>query len=244
MHVPGYTNDLAYIHDAGFGDFARNAAPGLLATLRRNGISSGLVVDLGCGTGIWANELVSAGYQVLGVDISPSMLRIARKRAPQARFVTASLLDCDLPRCDAVTSLGECINYSFDPANSKRELARFFRRVYEALRPGGMLIFDTAEPGQIEGAGGRRTYGEAEDWAVLVESHEDRKRRTLIRRITSFRRAGKLYRRTEELHQLRLYPGPELAVELEKAGFRARLAPGYGSCRLPRAHVAILASKP
>src|SRR5689334_5247848 len=66
-----YQDDLAYIHDAGFGGFARGSAPGLLTLFRRNGITGGLVVDLGCGSGIWANELAGSGYQVLGVDISP-----------------------------------------------------------------------------------------------------------------------------------------------------------------------------
>jgi trans-aconitate methyltransferase len=59
--MKGYREDLAYIHDQGFGDFARKAAPGLLAMLRRGGIRSGLVVDLGCGPGHWARELLRKG---------------------------------------------------------------------------------------------------------------------------------------------------------------------------------------
>src|SRR5436309_2695675 len=112
--MAGYTEDLAFIHDAGYGDFARNAAPVLLEAFGARGIHGGLVVDLGCGSGIWAEELLAAGYDVLGVDISASMIRLARRRAPRARFVTASLLRFDLPACDAVTSIGECVNYAFD----------------------------------------------------------------------------------------------------------------------------------
>jgi ribosomal protein L11 methylase PrmA len=52
-----YQLDLAYIHDQGFGGFAKNASPGLLKLLRERGIHSGLVVDLGCGSGIWARHL-------------------------------------------------------------------------------------------------------------------------------------------------------------------------------------------
>src|SRR5262245_26473393 len=65
-----YREDLAYIHDVGFSAFALQAAPGLLALLRRGGVTQGLVVDLGCGTGLWAAELLRAGYQVLGVDVA------------------------------------------------------------------------------------------------------------------------------------------------------------------------------
>ncbi|MFY9574661.1 MAG: class I SAM-dependent methyltransferase, partial [Blastocatellia bacterium] len=61
-----YKDDLAYIHDTGFGDFARTAAPGLLEILRTNRIVTGLVVDLGCGSGLWAQALSRAGYEVLG----------------------------------------------------------------------------------------------------------------------------------------------------------------------------------
>src|SRR5262245_10750186 len=50
----GYGADLAYIHHAGFADFAVNAAPWLRAELTRGGIRKGLVVDLGCGSGVWA----------------------------------------------------------------------------------------------------------------------------------------------------------------------------------------------
>ncbi|HYV03249.1 MAG TPA: class I SAM-dependent methyltransferase, partial [Blastocatellia bacterium] len=72
--IKAYKADLAYIHDVGFGDFAKNSAPGLLEILRQNGIETGLVVDLGCGSGIWARELSKIGYSVFGVDISPAMI--------------------------------------------------------------------------------------------------------------------------------------------------------------------------
>ena len=79
--MTGYSDDLAYIHDSGYGDFARGAAPALLRALRTSGFQSGLVVDLGCGSGIWAQRLLDAGYKVLGLDISPAMVRLARKKA-------------------------------------------------------------------------------------------------------------------------------------------------------------------
>src|SRR5277367_5975285 len=111
--MPGYGPDLAYIHDAGFTDYARNAAPGLLGMLRRNKVTGGLVVDLGCGSGRWARRLNDEGYRVLGVDQSSAMIRMARRFARQSKFKVASLLDVRLPACDAVTSIGECLNYAF-----------------------------------------------------------------------------------------------------------------------------------
>jgi SAM-dependent methyltransferase len=140
----GYSSDLAYIHDVGFGDFARSTAPGLLSLFRRNGIGRGLVVDLGCGSGIWARELLKAGYEVRGVDISTSMIALARKNAPGAKFITGSFLNIDFPDCVAVTALGECFNYTFDASNGFTALRQLFRRVHAALAPGGLLVFDVA----------------------------------------------------------------------------------------------------
>ena len=88
-----YREDLSFVHDAGFGGFARAAAPHLLDLLRRRGIESGAVVDLGCGSGIWARELVDAGYEALGIDASAAMVRLARRRAPAARFRPRLALD-------------------------------------------------------------------------------------------------------------------------------------------------------
>src|SRR5262245_34869396 len=88
-----YREDLAYIHDVGHGDFARDAAPGLLALLRRQGIREGLVVDLGCGSGIWAEILVREGYRVLGIDLSPA-------RSYYRSFIGASSTCC---RCWAAS---------------------------------------------------------------------------------------------------------------------------------------------
>jgi SAM-dependent methyltransferase len=93
----GYGDDLAYIHDAAFSDYGRKAAPGLLRILRQSGINSGLVIDLGCGSGRWARELNRNGYEALGVDQSPAFIRLARKNAPQSRFTCMSLLRVELP---------------------------------------------------------------------------------------------------------------------------------------------------
>ncbi len=237
-----YKEDLAYIHDAGFGDYASNSAPGLLDILRHAGITTGLVVDLGCGSGLWARELADAGYDVLGIDISAAMIDIARKRVPAAEFQVGSLLKAKLPKCDAVTSLGECFNYLFDKNNGISELRRLFRRIYAALKPGGLLIFDIAEPGR--GKGPRQKHREGPDWAVLIEVDEDTRTNRLTRRITSFRKVGDLYTRDEEVHQLQLYRRSEVAKELCDAGFRVRTLRAYGDQPMIDGCVGFVARKP
>jgi SAM-dependent methyltransferase len=106
-------------------------------------------VDLGCGSGLWAEELARARYRVLGIDISEAMIEIARRRVSDAEFRVGSLFEAEIPPCVAVTSLGEVLNYLFDPNNDGQRLVGLFRCVYSALAPGGVFVFDVAEPGQV-----------------------------------------------------------------------------------------------
>ncbi len=240
--VEGYQDDLAYIHDAGFGFHARGVGPGLLALLRESGVAQGHVVELGCGSGLWARQLLDAGYSVHGIDRSPAMLRMARRRCPEAVFERASFLEARLPSCDAVTAMGEIFNYLFDETNERSALARFFRRVYEALRPGGVFAFDIAEPGRAGGPGRIQKHFHGDDWAILLVTEE--KDGILTRDMTTFRRVGRFYRRGHEMHRLRLYRGQDLAADLRRVGFRVRVTRAYGDYSLPRATVALIARKP
>jgi SAM-dependent methyltransferase len=236
-----YASDLAYIHDTGFGEFARNSAPGLLDLLRRNGICDGAVVDLGCGSGIWAKELNDSGYQVSGVDISQAMIELARQRVPAAEFHVASFLEFPLPACKAVTALGEVFNYLFDPTNSLSSLRRICKRAFAALAPNGILVFDVAEPGRCKG----RTQGfkEGADWACLVEFQHDLPKEQLSRRIVTFRKMDDGYRRHEETHRQQLYRGTSIARMLRDIGFRVRLTRSYGAYPLPENVAGFVARK-
>jgi SAM-dependent methyltransferase len=239
-----YKEDLAYVHDVGYGDFALKSAPGILQILDRNETREGLVVDLGCGSGLWARELRKARYDILGIDISESMIGFARRRVPDAEFRVGSLFGADIPPCDAVTALGEVLNYLFDPDNDDRTLVRLFHRIHNALAPGGVFIFDVAEPGQVTPGAATRSFSEGEDWVVLLEKEEDTQRATLTRRIITFRKVGEHYRRADEVHRQRLYEATDVAEELRRVGFRVRTMRTYGRYDLPRAHAAFVARKP
>src|SRR5918911_4864349 len=162
-----YKEDLAYIHDVGHSDFALKSAPDILEILSRSKIQEGLVVDLGCGSGLWAQELTKAHYHVLGIDISESMIDIARRRVPDAEFRIGSLFKADIPSCSAVTSLGECLNYLFDPENDRQTLVQLFRRIYGALTPGGVFVFDISEQGKLTQGTTTKGFSEGKDWIIL-----------------------------------------------------------------------------
>jgi hypothetical protein len=140
--------------------------------------------------------------------------------------------------------VGECFNYLFDGRNSARQLRRLFQRIFAALQSGGLLVFDVAEPGRGAGAGAQQRFWHGDDWTVLVETTEDRRRNLLTRRITSFRKIGQRYRRDDELHHQRLLRGAELTQQLGTIGFRVRRLRGYGPRRFTRGHTGLVARKP
>ncbi len=230
--MAGYGEDLAAVHDAGFLAVAREAARFVAAELEQAGLEGGTVVELGCGSGETAAALGEAGHRVLGFEWSEAMLGLARERAPAAELRVGSLFDIELPPCDALVAIGEVVNYAFDPRSSKRALAAFFTRARDALRPGGLLVFDSAGPGRAPG-GRSSGFRHGEGWAVIYEASEDRGGQRLTRRITTFRRMeggpGGGWRRSDETHELRLYAAPELARMLRRRGFRVRIRRGYGA---------------
>jgi SAM-dependent methyltransferase len=239
-----YGENLAYIHGVGHADFALDSAPGILEILGHSGIEDGLVVDLDCGTGFLARELIDAGYGVFGIDISEAMIEIARRRTPEVEFRVGSLFEVEIPHCRAVTTISEVLNYLFDPENEERGLGRVFRRVHEALVPGGVFVFDVLGPRQVPAGTRAKGFGVGEDWAVLSEREEDPELGTMERRIVSFRKVGEHYRRIDELHRVRLYDPSELAANLERSGFRVGTMRSYGELPLSEGHTAFVAHKP
>jgi SAM-dependent methyltransferase len=241
--VRGYGRDLAFIHNAGYSGYALGAAPGLLRILRTHKITRGLVVDLGCGSGRWARELNRAGYDELGVDQSRAMIALARRIAPKSRFKVASLLRTALPRCDAITSIGECVNYCFDRATINRSLMRLFKRAYGALRPGGILACDFATPKRRPEGGAREHRSARPGWRIVARTTAHAGR-GIRREIVAFRKVGGAWRRSAETHDLRLYSAAEISDKLQRCGFRVRVVRGYGRFRFPRGIEGVVAVKP
>jgi SAM-dependent methyltransferase len=239
MALQLYGDDLAAIHNAGYGFHWQGAAPAILQWLREAGIVRGAVVDLGCGGGQWLARLAEEGYQPVGVDGSRAMLRTARKNAPSVKLIHGSFAEVDLPSCDAVTSLGEPLNYLGGAQSFKQTL----NNVHRSLRPGGLFIFDVREPPQAP-VETRIAAKVGEDWACVSIIDEDPSDQRLVRRITTFCRHGRAYRRAEEVHELKLYPKEEVRRWLNDLGFRVRTFRRYGVYRLTPRQVVFVARRP
>lgn len=103
----------------------------------------GRLIDLGCGTGRLAIALAIRGYRMIGVDLSPEMLRILGGKAAS--------LGLDIPRIQANLVELDCVaNQTFDYAaclfstlgliEGKNHRRCFLRHVSRLLHPGGVFI--------------------------------------------------------------------------------------------------------
>jgi SAM-dependent methyltransferase len=95
----------------------------------------GAVADIGCGTGRVTAYLHAAGLDVVGIDVSPGMLAVARRDHPALRFVEGSMLSLDLPDGQLA---GVVAWYSFIHLPPSR-LPVAFSEFYRVLAPHGYL---------------------------------------------------------------------------------------------------------
>lgn len=127
----------------------------------------GLVVELGCGSGLLTRYLVGAGHRVIATDASPAMLDLARGYAVGAQEIRALVLpDEPIPEADAVISVGHVLSYLPDAGAIDRALVA----IADALRPGGILAIDLCELTYAESAAALPVAGRVEEgWAILTE---------------------------------------------------------------------------
>ena len=105
-------------------------------------ISSGVqVLDVGCGTGIYTQELLMKGARVIGMDISPEMLSIAKYKTErfgdQVCFLEADAGNMPFPdsQFDVVVSV-TAMEFFSEPRTCLQEM-------YRVLRPGGHMVVAT-----------------------------------------------------------------------------------------------------
>lgn len=237
-----YGTDLAYIHDNGFLDLAEQATPFVVRLLEERRIENARVIELGCGSGATAAALSEAGHQVIGIDASRAMVALARSRAPAARFRVGSWVDAPIPECDAVLAIGEVFSYVGSASGAKAELRDLFGRVRSSLAPGGLFVFDLAVPGRVP-TGESSAFRAGDDWAILYSASEDHKGEKMQRRITTFRRisGGATYRRSEEVHRLRLWPAADIEEMLREARFKVKTRRGYAGRAFAPGHRVFIA---
>ena len=169
---PSYGRMAAFMHDLWAGD--------------PDGVRT--VLDVCCGTGLLAAELIARGHRVTGVDGSAAMLARARELLGPG----AGLRRCTLPDLpvdgpfDAAVSTFEGLNHLSPP-----DLRATLVAVGARIRPGGWLVFDAHTDAMLAfTAANARVEGAAEGWRFTITHTVDVDARTCDSRIEVERRDG------------------------------------------------------
>lgn len=124
-------------YDAIMGDRAQ-AAKQLRAFIRRASPNAKNLLELGCGTGSVLKHLAK-DYEVCGVDVSQTMLSIAKKKVPRARLCRQDMVRFRLAETfDVICCVYDSINHVLSFAGWKR----LFANVHRHLSGKGIFIFD------------------------------------------------------------------------------------------------------
>jgi SAM-dependent methyltransferase len=135
------------------------------------------VLDIGCGTGVFALLLAERGVEVVGVDPAAASVEVARGKpgADRVRWLHGDATGLPPLQVDLATMTANVAQQITDPVPWRRTLVGAHR----ALRPGGHLVFETRDPARRawEQWNHTATYGvtevpgvgAVESWVDLVE---------------------------------------------------------------------------
>lgn len=242
--APYYRHDLAYVHDRGYGFHADACAPGILKLLDPVRRRSGLVLEIGCGSGLLTRHLVQAGHRVLATDASPAMLDLARTALPDGQDLRSLVLPDDpIPAVDAIVGVGHALNYLPDAAAIRKALVA----LAAALRPGGLIAVDLCDLEWGTGREGAMAHGRAgDDWAIVTTFSRPTPER-FDRDLTTFvRDADGRYRRDDEHHRNVLVDTSTIPALLDGYGVVVTVGDSFGDEEhpLPVGLKSIIGEKP
>ena len=230
MDAGYYRPDLSTVHHKGFGFHADMCAPGILHHLEPVLERGGLVVEVGCGSGLLTRHLVDAGHRVIATDASPAMLDLAREYVPEADVRQLVLPEDPIPIGDAIVSTGHPLNYLGDEAAVERALVA----CAEALRPDGVLAVDLCDlewgRARIDAPPSARL---GDDWAIITRFSVPAPNQ-FDREIASFlRNEDGSWRRDDETHHNVLVDTSLVPALLADHGVTADVLPAFGSEQFP-----------
>lgn len=188
-------------------------------------------LDVGCGTGRHL-EFLRRTHRVVGVDVSPEMLRIARRRLPGARLVRGDMRTFHLGETFDVVS---CLFSAIGHLRTVRDLRATFRNFAAHLRPGGLLIVEPwIDPSCFRSGFLRLVTHRTPDAVVARMSVSSRHgAHSIVRYHYLIGEEGRGVQHFEEVDRGLMVPRQSLLDLLSRAGLRPRFlvrgfAPGRG----------------
>lgn len=188
--------------------------------LKREKLSPRTAVDLACGTGSVAILLAEKGMRVTAVDLSEDMLTVASSKTQEMenppRFVCQPLEALSLPvAVDLAVCALDGLDYILDPEDCQRAL----KRIYRALNPGGVFIFDVNTPEKLQAMDGQVFLDEDDDVYCVWRGEFNEQTNICSYGMDLFQRKGQFWERSFEEHEEYAYSQEQLVQYLKEAGF-------------------------
>lgn len=190
----------------------------IVSILNKNGITEGLVLELGCGTGKLMTLLGNAGFDMIGVDNSVDMLQIAReKTSPEFLYLLQDMREFELyGTVKAVVSICDSINYVTD----REDLKEVFRLVNNYLDPEGLFIFDFNTIYKYKNVIGETIIAEDRDDVSFIwfNEYDEESHLNDIDLKVFVQEEEDIYRKFQEEHIQRGYSLEEIKQIVEESG--------------------------
>ena len=110
------------------------------------------VIDIGCGTGNHALRLSKMGYQVTGVDVSPTMLKIAKTKDKEAkiRFIRGDMkkLEKVIPKSQKFDA-AICLGQVFYHLVTDKDVQAFLNGLHKIVKQNGLFVFSARNAKKI-----------------------------------------------------------------------------------------------
>ena len=188
--------------------------------LTQEGLKPRTAVDLACGTGSVTAILARKGLRVIGEDLSEDMMTQAVQKVQDMehppRFICQPLQELQL---DRGVDLAVCALDSLDYITNPSDCAQAIRRIYKALNPGGIFIFDVNTPEKLRAMDGQVFLDEDEDVYCVWRGEFDEETNICSYGMDLFQRQGNLWQRSFEEHREYAYSQEQLVGYLKDAGF-------------------------
>jgi SAM-dependent methyltransferase len=216
VHEPEFTDArLVAVYDA-LNPYEPGTQPDFYAQLAAE-IGASNIIELGCGTGLVTSTLADRGYDMIGVDPSPAMLAVARARDDRVRWAVGGP--------DAIRAVGADLTFMSGHVAqffvTDAEWADALDALHTALRPGGVLAFETRNPDACEWEQWTRasrrvvntSAGRVEQWSEVDDVRD---------RVVAYRNHYRFAATGDEIVspcRLRFRNVDELHASLARAGF-------------------------
>ena len=178
-----------------------------------------LVCDLACGTGNITIPMSRRGYDMIGVDVSPEMLDVARSKNNSGKdilYLCQDMRKLDLyGTCDAFLCMTDGFNY----ITSMESLKKIFNRIRTCfIEPDGIFIFDLSSVYKLKNVlGGNIFIYDKDDMFYTWENSY--KEPFCKMELNFFKKDGEVYTRFVESQIQRAYTKKQIENLLIESGF-------------------------